>query len=177
MLGNLPGRQLPRAKPVMLTFYDRLKDYPFTTTFYVREEEPEGTVNNMIDAVRSVSRCVLGSYKIGFHEFMIPDYRDRLASIENTVLGFQKWVVKYRTIHHRHRSFSIPGWNADLSIGATHPGIGKQGKKPDPKHPMWQSLVQAFKPIAVDRTGEAILDWVELDYRFEAWPPKGAKRR
>lgn len=31
--GDIPGRQRPRAKPLTLTFYDTLRDYPYTTTF------------------------------------------------------------------------------------------------------------------------------------------------
>lgn len=54
------GHQLPRAKPVTLTFYDTLKDVPFTTTFYVREDESRVNIEELIDALRAVTPCILG---------------------------------------------------------------------------------------------------------------------
>ncbi|MBN1874241.1 MAG: hypothetical protein JXA33_08415, partial [Anaerolineae bacterium] len=65
MSDSLPGRELPRAKPVTLTFYDMLGDVPFTTTFYVRDEEAQARIEALIEAIREVSRCVLAKYKIG----------------------------------------------------------------------------------------------------------------
>lgn len=172
------GRELPRAKPVTLTFYDRLWDVPFTTTFYVREDAQNAQIEALIEAIRAVTLCVLGKYKIGYQEYMIPGYREQLKSIPPHAAGWQRWVVKYRTEHGSARSFSIPGRDDTLSINAQRGySIGKKGKAPDPKLPVWQRLGALFKEICVSKEGEALKDWVELGYRNEAWPPKGARRR
>jgi hypothetical protein len=172
------GRKLPRAKPVTLTFYDLLKDYPFTTTFYVREEEAQAQIEALIGAIRAVSTCVLGKYKIGYQEYTIPSYREKLNKISVNTMGGSKWVVKYRTKRGSTRSFTIPGRDIRLSINANRgTPIVKAGKRPDADLPQWETLIELVKRICVSKEGEEIMDWVGLDYRNEKWPPKGAKRR
>ena len=172
------GRELPRGKPVALTFYDHLLDVPFTTTFYVRDEELDTSIEALIEAIRAVTPCVLGKYKIGYQEYLVPGYWEKLKSIPPQTMGGQKWVVKYRTVRGSARSFTIPGRDLDLSIQASLGSpIGKKGKAPNPNHPKWQSLVKLVKQICVSKEGEPLKDWVELDYRDEKWPPKSAKRR
>src|SRR5690606_39732069 len=125
-----------------------------------------------------VSQCVLGKYKIGYQEYVVPDYREQLKSIAPHALGWQKWVVKLRTERGAARSFSIPGRRLELSINAQRgTPIGKKGKAPDPRLPEWQRITELAKRLCVDKTGEELRDWVELDYRNETWPPKRARRR
>jgi hypothetical protein len=172
------GRELPRAKPVTLTFYDMLGDVPFTTTFYVHEEETDERIEALVKAIRDVSLCVLGEYKIGHRAFTMPDYRIRLKEIPKSTLGGHKWVVKYRIKPGSLRSMSIPGRDDSLAINSTRSIMGKAGKAPNPDHPKWQALVALFKQICISKEGvEVMEDLVELDYRNEAWPPKGAKKR
>jgi hypothetical protein len=172
------GRKLPRAKPVTLTFYDLLKDYPYITTFYVREEEPRARIEKLIEAIRAVSNCVLGTYKIGYEEFTISGYREKLHDLPLNTMGSFKWVIKYRTKRGAARSFTIPGRDERLSVNADRGSpIGKAGKRPDVDLPQWQTLAGLVKQLCVSKEGEEIMDWVDLDYRNEKWPPKGAKRR
>lgn len=176
-ISNTAGRKLPRAKPVTLTFYDRLLDYPFRTTVYLRDHESDESIRSLIEIIHAVSLCVLGSYKIGYQEYLIPDYQQQLKSISPFVMGSHKWVVKYRTTSGSARSFAIPGRDESLSLNASRSPMGKQGKRPDPNNPKWQALVKVFKQTCVSKEGENLMHWVGLDYRNEVWPPKGAKRR
>lgn len=176
MTNDSLGRELPRAKPVTLTFYDMLGDIPSTTTFYVREEEADKKIEALIKAICDVSLCVLGQYKIGHRDFMVPDYRDRLKKMSPGVISGQKWVVKYRTERGSARSFSVPGRDSTLDINARYSSpIGKSGKAPDPEHPKWQTLVALFKQIGVSKEGDKLSEWVQLDYRNEKWPPKSVR--
>ncbi|MBN1122712.1 MAG: hypothetical protein JXJ17_16665 [Anaerolineae bacterium] len=177
MTDNSLGRELPRAIPVQLTFYDRLKDVPFTTTFYVRDDATQEQIEALIKAVDDVSLCVLGEYKIGHRVFVVPDYRDELDRLSPYSIGGQKWVIKYRTVKGSARSISIPGRDMMLSQSEARKKSGKPGHKPDPNHEKWQRVLAAFKAICVSKEGEALVDEVLLDYRNESWPPKSARRR
>jgi len=175
------GHKLPRAKPITLTFYDWLKDYPYTTTFYAREETTLQQSNALIKAITDVSQCVLGKYKIGYEEYIVPDYRDRLTIITPQVLGTFKWNVKYYAVTHfgdlMPRSVTIPGRDYETSIGANHGLKGKAAKRPDPKHPKWISFVDIFTAICVSKEGMPINNHIDLDVTSSNWPPKGAKKR
>jgi len=175
MTNDSLGRELPRAKPITLTFYDSLYDVPFTTTFYVREEESDKKIEAMIKAIRDVSLCVLGQYKIGHRQFAVDGYREHLNEIPISLMGASKWVVKYRPARGSARSFTIPGRDSTLDINSSRSPIGKKGKAPDPENPKWKVLATLVKQICVSKEGEALMDWVGLDYRNEAWPPKGAR--
>ncbi len=171
------GCELPRAVSVQLTFYDRLKDVPFTTTFYVRDDATQDQIEALIKAIDDVSLCVLGEYKIGHRVFVVPDYRDQLDSLSPYCIGGQKWVIKYRTAKGQARSIGIPGRDMSLSQGVTRNKPGKPGHKPDPNHEKWQRVLTAFKAICVSKEGEALINEVLLDYRNESWPPKSKRWR
>lgn len=180
---NLPmlGHKVPRAKPILLTFYDRLQDYPYTTTFYVREETSNEQAEKLIKAITDISACVLGKYKIGYQEFLVPDFRDKVKFIKPDALGTFKWAIKYyaRTYFGDQlaRSVTIPGRNHDTSLLTTRNVPKKAGKRPDPNHPLWINLTEIFLSICVSKEGMAIDKYIELDYTDSNWPPKGAKKR
>jgi hypothetical protein len=179
------GHKLPRAKPIMLTFYDRLQDYPYTTTFYVREETSQEQSESLIKAVSDLSICILGKYKIGYQDFIVPDYRDKLKRITPYAMGTFKWLIKFYVTTYfgdlMARSVTIPGRDIDTSIGVTH-GVnyglkGNAAKRPDPKHPKWITFVQIFTAICVSKEGMIMNNYVDLDITSSNWPPKGAKKR
>jgi hypothetical protein len=170
------GHELRRAKPVMLTFYDYLKTYPYTVTFYIRDDATDQQCQALIQAICDLSNCILGKYKIGYHEFVIPDYRDRLKEITAYVMGTQKWVVQYHTPNWHHRLHSIPGRNLEASLGARL-GSGKWAKKPDLENPRWQNFLGLFKALCVSKDGDTIHGEIELDYSNGNWPPKGWKKK
>lgn len=116
---ELLGRQLPRAKPVTLTFYDSLLDYPYTTTFYVREDASLEQVQELIRCVDALSSCVLGKYKIGYDEYIVPDFRERVAEIDANVMGTFRWRIVYMTENSITRSHTIPGRNIETSLVVT----------------------------------------------------------
>jgi hypothetical protein len=84
---ELRGRKLPRAKPVVMTFYDSLLDYPYTTTFYIREDATLQQIQELVRCVDALSDCVLGKYKIGYEEYIVSDFRERIAKIDVHVMG------------------------------------------------------------------------------------------
>lgn len=178
------GHKLPRAKPILLTFYDRLQDYPYTT-FYVREETTQEQSEALIKAVSDLSICILGKYKIGYQDFIVPDYRDKLKSITPYAMGTFKWLIKFYVTTYfgdlMARSVTIPGRDIDTSMSVTHKtnyGLrGDAGKRPDPKHPKWITFVQIFTAICVSKEGMTMNNHIDLDVTSSNWPPKGAKKR
>ena len=172
------GRELPRAKPVVLTFYDMLRDVPSTTTFYVSEDTSQEQIEALIQAVEALSECVLGKYNIGHREFIVPDYFKRFEAEKITAITGQKSVIKYRTENGASHSHSIPGRNPHMSINAKLSSpIGARGKKPDPDHPKWQAFLKIFREICVSKEGEKILEPINLDYSNQNWPPKSYRKR
>lgn len=172
------GREISNGKPIVMTFYDTLQDVPFTSTFYVRDDEPDHRSEDLIKAVQEVSLCVLGKYRIGFQEFVVADARNKLAEITPYAIGGQKWVIKRRLADERLRSFTIPGRDVTLSIGAQRGGgRGKKGHRPDSKLPEWEYLVTLFREMCVSKEGDELVGEVLLDYKNEAWHPKGYARR
>ncbi len=175
------GHKLPRAKPITLTFYDRLQDYPYTTTFYVREETPQEQSEALVRVVSDLSICILGKYKIGYKDFIVPDYRDKLKLIAPNAMGTFKWLIKFHVTTYfgdlMARSVTIPGRDYETSIGANYGLKGSAAKRPDPKHPKWINFVDLFTAICVSKEGMTINNHVDLDITSSNWPPKGAKKR
>jgi hypothetical protein len=173
------GHQLPRAKPVTLTFYDWLKDYPYTTTFYVRDEATTEQIQALITSVAELSQCILGKYKVGHEQYVIPDYLERLKSVSPYAMGTYKWLISYSTPSGMARSHSIPGLNREYSLSAKYGGgLKKRADMPYEDHPKWQAFLTIFKTICVTKEGETISpSGVQLSYTKSNWPPKGAKKR
>ncbi len=177
---EIQGKQIPRAKPIHLTFYDELKDYPYRTTLYVREDITHEDAHRLIQAVCDVSVCVLGQYTIGYEKFVVPDYRqklDELASKKIMVMGTPKWKVTYynrQNLGAAH-SVAIPGRSYELSLGGRIAGLKKQSKLPDTSLPVWQNLIKVFRELCVTKEGDPIADHIELGFVLGKWPPKGHK--
>jgi hypothetical protein len=178
-LNDFIGKPLPRnAKPVILTFYDWLRTYPYTAKFYIQEDASEETANELIQVVCSVSECVLGKYTLGYKPFIVPDFNQRLDQMTHTVMGTFKWAIKYRPDTHLGlRTHTIPGMNRDLSIGARIPGLKKRANVPDEEHPLWIKFLEVFKRVCVSEEGYPIPgNDIVLDDTLSKWPPSGAKK-
>jgi hypothetical protein len=171
------GNKLNRAKPVALTFYDSLETYPYSTTFYVHDNTLNEQCEKLIQAISDLSSCVLGKYNIGYEQFVVQNYHEKLAKLTPSTFGTEKWVIKYHIRNWTARSHTIPGRNKETSYGAMRPGMGKFGKMPDPNHAKWQAFLQIFQAICVSKEAEMIQGQIELDYSSANWPPKGAKKR
>ena len=164
------GKQLPRAKPVTLTFYDTLQTQPYTTTFYVRDETPDEVCHRLIEAVASLSMCVLGKYQIGHHKYVVPEYQKGFETISGSVvMGTFKWQISYHTPNGSVRRHTIPGRNPEHGI--------RGEKTPNPNHPLWQEFLDIFRASCVSKEGEPIQGPLELGYTSSNWPPKSAKKR
>lgn len=175
-----PGVKLPRGKPVVLTFYDRLQDHPYTSTFHVRDEVSLDQINALIKVVRDLSTCVLGRYKIGHDQYAIPDYTENLKTIWPYCLGTEKWLIQYRVEYGSARSVTIPGRKRELTLAghsASGQGLKKRAHLPYVQHPTWQEFLKIFKTICCSSDGQAVLEPIKLDYSTDNWPPKGWKKR
>ncbi len=177
MQANTIGRKLPRARPVILTFYDSLKDYPYTSTFSVRDDATNEQIQHLINCVCALSDCVLGQYKIGYAVYVIPDLEDKVKALKSSVMGTFKWRITYRTPHGMSRSHTIPGLNRETSLRMTKNIMKSPGKDPDLSHPKWRAFLEIFRAICVTKGGEAIHEPIMCSYSGGNWPPKGAKRR
>ena len=172
------GRQRPRAKPVILTFRDSHgESYAFTSTFYVREDATLEQIEQLIRAVCDLSLCILSEYKIGYEQFWIPDYRERLKQIRPEAFGVQKWRIKYYDSNHRARSHTIPGRNQETSLVVTKNIMRGPGMNPDLSHPKWQVFLEIFREICVTKEGNPIGEPIEGMFSSGKWPPKGRRRR
>ncbi len=109
------GKQLRRAKPITLTFYDTLRTHPYTATFYVREDTTEEDCHKLIRTVDALSMCVLGKYKIGFEQYVVPEYHKGFESISPYAHGTFKWQIAYHTPNGSVRKHTIPGRNPVVS--------------------------------------------------------------
>jgi hypothetical protein len=174
---KIQSRQLPRAKPVQLTFFDQLKDYPYRTTLYVREDTTNDDVHRLIQAVCDVSNCVLGEYKIGYEKYIVTDYRRKLDELATPyMMGTPKWKITYYDRKtHAARRVTIPGRSVKLSLGGKIPGLKNQSKLPDTSLPVWQNLIKVFTELCVTKEGNPIANHVELGFVLGNWPPKGRK--
>jgi hypothetical protein len=161
------GKPLPRAKPITMTFYDSLQIQPYTSTFYVREDTSEEECQKLIRAVEALSMCVLGKYKIGYQEYVIPDYQRNFATMSAWAIGTAKWQISYHTTRGSVRRHTIPGRN---------PEHGPH-KIPDPNHPLWVEFLEIFRNVCVSKEGESISGPIELGRTGSNWPPKSAKQR
>ncbi len=163
------GRQIPSAKPVIMTFYDMLKTPAYTATFYVRESATEEECERLIRAVDALSLCLLAKYKIGYQQYVVPNYHKGLEEISNQARGTFKWQISYHTPSGAVRRHTIPGRNPELFVS--------RAKLPDRKHPLWQEFLEVFRLICVSKEGEAIEGAVDLSQSISNWPPKSAKKR
>ena len=171
------GFELPRAMPIVLTFYDWLVTYPYTSTFYVPDSTPDEACHRLICVVSKLSLCVLGQYKIGFRQFTMPDFNEAIKTLSPVSMGTVKWRIQYHNSFGLVRSHMIPGFNFDHSLGASHPGMGKTGKAPNLNHEEWQQFLIVFREICVSKEGEVIPEWIEVTVSSSKWPPPGWKKR
>ena len=74
------------------------------------------------------------------------------------------------------RSVTIPGRSHETSLRMTKGVMQKPGKRPDPKHPKWVAFADIFTAICVTKEGQAIQNYLDLDYSDSNWPPKRAKK-
>ncbi|MCD4685090.1 MAG: hypothetical protein K8S97_04040 [Anaerolineae bacterium] len=163
------GKQLPRAKPINLTFYDILRTQPYTATFYVREDASTEECHQLINAVKALSLCVLGKYKIGFEQYVVPEYQKGLDTISPYAIGTFKWQIGYHTPNGSMRRHTIPGRNNEHSL---------QGQKtPDPNHPLWKEFLEVFRRLCVTKESDPIEGPIDLSRTGSNWPPKSAKKR
>jgi hypothetical protein len=176
---EIQGRQIPRAKPIHLTFYDRLKEHPYRTTLYVRDDITHEDAHRLIQAVCDVSVCVLAQYTIGYEKFFVPDYRQKLDELASpNMMGTPKWKITYHSQKSlAARSVTIPGRSVELSLGYRIRGLKKQSKLPDTSLPVWQNLIKVFRELCVTEEGDPIADHIELGFVLGNWPPKGWKNR
>jgi hypothetical protein len=169
--GNDSARSVP-FKSLAMTFFDTLRTYPYTATFYIREDALH-EAEEFVHRVRDLSTCVMSKYRLGNEDFLIPDYERELEDIPPYVMGTRKWVIKYRVAPNTIRSHTIPGRNFDYTLGAS---LGKSPDKrnhmPDPAHPLWQSFVEIFRRICVSSEGKPVLNVELLDFRNDPYPPK-----
>ncbi|MBN1200527.1 MAG: hypothetical protein JXJ20_01605 [Anaerolineae bacterium] len=166
-MSDSPGKELPRAMPITMTFYDMLKTHPYTCTFYVPDNTTDEECEKLIRAVEALSMCVLGKYKIGHKQFIVPGYQDK--SISNNALGTRKSRISYYTPNGAVRSHTIPGCNAEHAI--------RGEKTPNPNHPAWQAFLAVFRDLCVSKEGEPIEGPIDLSRSDSNWPPKSAKKR
>jgi len=159
--------QLPRAKPIILTFYDRI-EYPYSSTFYVTYTTPNELIEEFIDSVEALSTCVLGKYKIGYEEYVVSDYLDKLKNIAPHSIGSFKWRIIAYTADNTPASFSIPGRNQELT---------SRNKSAQIDHPAWQTFLTRFRQLCLTKTGEALQEHVHVKISNGKWPPKGFKQR
>jgi hypothetical protein len=175
------GHLLRTTKPVSLTFYDWHKTYPFSTTFYVRDEEPEDLCEQLVRAVKPLSKCILANYTIGHRKFSVAGQREELEQVTEAVMGWQKWAVKYRVRYRnglvRARQLTIPGAYHELTMSAEYgQSLGRKGRDPNPQHPLWAQFLETFRAICVSSEGFTPESYIELAYTTIAWPPKGWKK-
>jgi hypothetical protein len=163
------GRQLPRARPVVMTFYDILLTQPYTAKFYIQNDATEEDCQRLIKAVDALSQCVLGKYKIGHQEYVVPDYPKKLENISPYAMGTFKWQISYHTRNESSRRHTIPGHNPEYSV--------LHGKAPNPNHPLWIEFLELFREMCVSKEGEPIESPVDLGYTTSRFPPKSAKKR
>jgi hypothetical protein len=158
------------AKPIIMTFYDYLKYYPYTTKFYVREDTSETESLEIINAVCGVTECVLGKYTIGYKPYIFPNFREHIEQIRPVVMGTFKWTIKYRLDGtYQLRTHTIPGRHFELTL--------PHSKQPNPQHPLWTKFLDTFKRVCVSEEGNPIPQYVQLGITASNWPPKGAKKR
>lgn len=176
-----PGQQselkVYPVKPVSMTFYDSLKDYPYRTTFYVREDAPDEKVLELIRCVSDLTSCVLVEYKIGYKKTVVPDYHEKLKDLSPGVMGTFKWRIKYRNPLAMNRSHTIPGRNRETSLSWTKRIFKRRGKMPDMDHPKWQALLKIMREICITKESWEITGPIEVDITGSDWPPKGAKKK
>lgn len=171
------GHELVRAKPLTLTFYDWLKEYPYTSTFYIREETADEDCHRFIHAVEVMSSCVLGKYKLGYRQFVVPDYRDRLKDISPHVLGTFKWRISYLISNGLTRSHTIPGYKISHSMAAVNNSIKGGKNKANIEHEDWKNFVAVFHEVCVSSEGESIPSWVDIEASKSNWPPPAWKKK
>lgn len=166
-----PATSVP-FRALAMTFFDTLRTYPYTATFYVREDASH-QVEEFIHQVRDLSTCVMSKYRFGDAEVIMLDYERELEDIAPYVMGTRKWVIKYRVAPNIIRSHTIPGRNFDYTLAASlGKGLDKRAHMPDPAHPLWQSFVEIFRRICVSSDGKPVLNVEMLDYRNDPYPPK-----
>jgi hypothetical protein len=171
------GVELVRAKPILMTFYDRLQDYPYTSTFYIRHETSDDDAHRLIAAVKTLSQAILGNYKIGYRPFIMPDFHDKIKHVPLTAMGTLKWRISYHNSFYHSRSHTIPAYKLEHCRGFARPGLGKAGDDPDLDHADWKAFLAVFKEICVSSEGDATFQNIRIAVSKSNWPPPGAKRR
>lgn len=171
------GHEIPRAMPITMTFYDSLVTYPYTSTFYVPESTPDDDVNRLITAVRALSGCALGKYKIGYRPFIMPEFDEAIKQVQPQVYGTFKWTIKYVNAMGLSRSHSIPGTQLHHRMGWLRPGMKKAGDNPNLDHEDWKTFLAVFNELCVSSMGEKEKYRLEVKMSKANWPPSGWKKR
>lgn len=171
------GREIRRAMPITMTFYDWLGDYPYTSTFYVKHDTPDEDANRLIASIQTMSQCVLGKYKIGYRPFIILEASRQLEKITPEAQGTQKWRISYRVENFLVRSHTIPGFKLEHTMALVGARAGKNSRYPNLDHPDWKAFLAVFREVAVTESGKPIPNDIEVKPSFSNWPPKGAKKR
>lgn len=171
------GFELKRALPITMTYYDWLLTYPYTSTFYVRDGTSDEDCNELIQAVRALSACVLGKYKIGHRSFVVTTFDEDKKAVSPYAMGTRKWQIQYHNSLGLSRSHTIPGSKVEHSRGGTQAGLKKAARDPNLNHEDWKHFLSVFKRVCVNPEGEAIPPLINVKPSNSNWPPKGAKKR
>ncbi len=171
------GFELKRAVPITMTYYDWLRTYPYTSTFYVPDGTSDEDCNELIQAVRTLSACILGKYKIGHRSFVVPTFHEDIKSVSPHALGTRKWRIQYNNSFGLSRAHTIPGSNRKHSRGWLRAGLKKAADDANLDHEDWKHFLSVFERVCVNSEGEAIPPLINIKPSNSNWPPKGAKKR
>jgi len=170
------GLERVHAKPITMTFYDWLKTYPYTSTFYVRDEATDEDCHRLIRAVQVLSACVLGQYKIGYRPFIVHDFEEQYKAMKPATMGTFKWRISYMTSTGT-RSHTIPAYKYEHTLSPVVPHLKKSNQYPNLEHEDWKQLIAVLQAVGVSSEGQAIPKQIEVKVSKSNWPPPGAKKR
>ncbi|MFN8530861.1 MAG: hypothetical protein U0670_19835 [Anaerolineae bacterium] len=172
---NAIGFERVQAKPIIMTFYDWLRTYPYTSTFYVRAEATDDDCHRLIRAIQVMSACILGQYKIGYRPFLVRDLDEQFKAMQPAPMGTFKWRISYMT-SLGSRAHTIPAYKIEHSMSG-YPGLRKANNYPNLEHPDWKHFLTVWREVGVSSEGEAIPTDVQVKASKSNWPPPGAKKR
>jgi len=171
------GIERVQAKPITLTFYDWLRTYPYTSSFYVRDETSDEDCHRLIRTVQTLSDCILGKYKIGYRPFIVRDLDEQFKAMKPAPKGTFKWRISYLNSFGLTRAHTIPAYKIEHKMGGHHPGLKKASDNPYLDHPDWKQFLAVWREVGVSSEGEPIPGDVQIKTSKSNWPPPGAKKR
>jgi hypothetical protein len=156
---------------MVLTFYDWLREYPYSSTFYVRKGASDDECHKFIAAAQAMSTCALGKYKIGYRQFVVRDLQDRLNALSPYAMGTLKWQVRYRiNSYGSTHSHTIPGYKREHTLGRLHCGLKKAADHPYLDHQDWKHFLAVFRAICVSAEGNPIPHELEIKVSSQTGP-------